>query len=139
MVASNNELRAAAVGESKEDSSIVMGEATVDKIVVDSELESIVIPNPNCCFYLSSFAEQLIRDEYKQLMYALMPAVKPATVTQEQVLAPCSLKFDVNRRRTAWLYRHGKKGGNQKITQVRHSALPSQPTIRTKGISETGT
>ena len=65
MAASNNELRAAAAGESKEDSSIVMEEATVDTIVVDSELESIVIPNPNCRFYLLSFAEKLIRDEYK--------------------------------------------------------------------------
>ena len=75
----------------------------MDKIVVDSELESIVIPNPNCCFYLTSFAERLIRDEHKQLMSALMPAVKPATVTQEQVLTPYSLKFDVNQRRTARL------------------------------------
>ena len=111
----------------------------MDTILVDSELESIVIPNPNCRFYLTSFAEKLIRDEYKQLMSALMPAVKPATVTQEHVLAPCSLKFDVNQRRTAQLCQYDKKGRNQKITQVRQSALPPQPTICTKGIAETGT
>ena len=139
MAASNNELRAAAVGESREDSSIVMEEVAVDKIVVDSELESIVIPNPNCCFYLLSFAEKLSRDEHKQLMSALMPAVKLAIVTQEQVLAPCSLTFDVNRRRTALLCRHGKKGRDQKITQVRQSALPPQPTIYNQGIAKTGT
>ena len=125
--------------ESKEDSHIIIEEVVVDKIVVDSELESIVIPNPNCRFYLSSFAERLIRDEHKQLMSALMPAVKPATVTQEQVLAPCSLKFDVNQRRTARLCRHGKKGRNQKTTQVCQSALPPQPTIHTEGITKTGT
>ena len=68
-----------------------------------------------------------------------MPAVKPATVTQEQVLAPCSLKFDVNQRRTTRLCRHGKKGRNQKITQVRQSALTPQPTISTERIAETGT
>ena len=55
------------------------------------------------------------------------------------MLAPCSLKFDVNQRRTVRLCRHGKKGRNQKITQVRQSALPPQPTIRTKGIAKTGT
>ena len=104
------------MGESKEDSSIVIEEVAVDEIVVDSELESIVFSNPNCQFYLLSFAEKLIRDEHKQLMSALMPAVKPATVTQEQVLAPSSLKFDVNQRRTTRLCWRVKKGRNQKIT-----------------------
>ena len=127
------------MGESKEDSSIVMEEVAVDEIVVDSELESIVIPNPNCCFYLLSFAEKLIRDEHKQLMSAMMPGMKLATVTQEQVLAPFSLTFDVNQRRTARLCRYGKKGRNQKITQVRQSALLPQPTICTEGIAEIGT
>ena len=38
MAVSNNELRAAVVRESKEDSIIIMEEVTVDEFVVDSEL-----------------------------------------------------------------------------------------------------
>ena len=64
----------------------VTGETIGDELFVGS----------NCRFYLSSFAEQTMTDEYHQLMDDMIPAVKPATVVQEQVLASRSLRFDAN-------------------------------------------
>ena len=66
MAASNNELRAAAVGESNEDPASSWGEVVMDEIVVDSELESIVIPNPNCRVYLSTTAEATYKQHCQQ-------------------------------------------------------------------------
>ena len=116
----------AAVSESKE---TVPGETVGDELFVGSK----------CRFYLLSFAEQTVTDEYHQLMAALVPSLKPSTVTQEQVLAPCPLKFDVNQRRTAQLCQHDRKGHNQKSTLAHQAALQPQPAIHAEEIPGIGT